>query len=172
MERLGITRRPVLQEGLVGTLFHPVTEEPRPAVVTLGGSDGGLAEGTAARLAERGFAALALGYFGVASLPSELMEVPLEYFAEALAWLKAQPIGDAGRIGVIGASKGAELALLLGATYATDIRAVVGYSPSSIVWQGFSWDGRSFPACYGLMQGSRRADHTCSMRFDPLDGSH
>ena len=72
------------------------------------------------------------------------MDVPLEYFAEALTWLKAQPIVDAGRIGVIGASKGAELALLLGATYASDIRAVVGYSPSSIGWQGFSYDPRTF----------------------------
>jgi hypothetical protein len=50
-------------------------------VILLGGSDGGVMEGSAAVLASRGYAALALAYFGAPPLPPELIEVPLEYFA-------------------------------------------------------------------------------------------
>jgi dienelactone hydrolase len=46
---------------LVGTLFSPASSGTRPAVVVLGGSEGGLlGEGVAATLARRGYAALAL----------------------------------------------------------------------------------------------------------------
>lgn len=40
-------------------------------------------------------------------------------------------------------SKGGELVLLLGATYPEDIKVVLGYVPSAVVWQGThsdSWD--------------------------------
>jgi hypothetical protein len=51
---------------------------------------------------------------------------------------------DADRIAVVGNSKGGELALLLGATYPEDIKAVVGYAPSAVVWQGQPSDQRSY----------------------------
>jgi dienelactone hydrolase len=133
-------RQPIKEEGLVGTLFYPSTPGPHPAVVALGGMGGGLKEGGAEVLASEGFAALALAYLGVAPLPHEQVEIPLEYFERAIAWLKAQPAIDANRIAIVGNSKGAELALLLGATYPEEIRAVVGYAPSSIVWQGIPFD--------------------------------
>ena len=128
------------EEGLVGTLFRPSASDSWPAVITLGGSGGGLSEGGAKILASEGFAALALAYFGVDSLPRDLVEIPLEYFERALAWLRAQPGVDADRVAVVGNSKGGELALLLGATYSRDIGAVVGYAPSPIVWQGIPFD--------------------------------
>ena len=89
---------------------------PHPAIVWLGGSEGGLREGTAALLASHGYATLALAYFGVDPLPPELIEIPLEYCKEGIDWLKAQPSVDAQHIAVLGGSKGAELALLLAAT--------------------------------------------------------
>ena len=137
---LETTRQPIEEEGLVGTLFSPSESGPHPAVILLGGSEGGLMEGSAAVLASQGYAALALAYFGAPPLPSELIEVPLEYFAEAIAWLKVQSAVDPDRIAVMGVSKGGELALLLGATYPEDIKAVVGYAASGIVWQGVSFD--------------------------------
>jgi uncharacterized protein len=91
-------------------------------------------------LARRGYAALALAYFGTRSLPSELVEIPLEYFAGALRWLRSRPETDGDRVALMGGSKGGELALLLGATYPEDIRAVVGYVPSAVVYQGVSFD--------------------------------
>ncbi len=136
---IGVVRWPVREEGLVGTLLQPSTASPHPGVVALGGAGGGLSEGGARFLASEGFAVLALAYFGADDLARELVEIPLEYFERAIAWLRAQPV-DADRVAVVGNSKGAELALLLGATYPEDVGAVVGYAPSPIVWQGIPFD--------------------------------
>ena len=140
MPETRVQRRPIEEKGLVGTLFCPYTSGPHPAVVALGGVGGGLREGGAEALASEGFAALALAYFGLEGLPRELVEIPLEYFERAIAWLKSQPEVDAKRIAVVGNSKGGELALLLGATYPEDVRAIVGYAPSGVVWQGITFD--------------------------------
>jgi uncharacterized protein len=133
-------QRPIKEEGLVGTLFYPSTPGPHPAVIAFGGVGGGLREGGVEALASKGYAALTLAYFGVEGLPRELVEIPLEYFGKAIEWLKSQPEVDANRIAVVGNSKGGELALLLGATYPKDVRAVIGYASSGVVWQGITFD--------------------------------
>ena len=135
-----MVRQPVREEGLVGTLFLPGASAPRAAVLALGGAGGGLSEGAAETFAGEGYAALALAYFGLDGLPRELVEIPLEYFAGAIAWLGRHPEVGAGRVAVVGNSKGGELALLLGAIYPGDVGAVVGYAPSPIVWQGIPFD--------------------------------
>jgi pimeloyl-ACP methyl ester carboxylesterase len=139
-------RRPVEEEGLVGTLFCPYTPGPHPAVIALGGVGGGLREGGTEALASEGFAAMALAYFGVEGLPRELVEIPLEYFEKAIEWLKSQPEVDSKRIAIVGNSKGGELALLLGATYPEDVKAIVGYAPSAVVWQGITFDREVYHA--------------------------
>ncbi|MBX6762128.1 MAG: acyl-CoA thioesterase/BAAT N-terminal domain-containing protein [Rubrobacteraceae bacterium] len=131
-----VVREEVTEEGLVGTFFHPVREEPAPAVLILGGVGGTVGEDRAALLASHGFAALALAYYRNGTLPRALVEIPLEYCERALSWLESRPAVSPGRTGVLGISKGGELALLLGATYGERIRAVVGYVPSSVVWPG------------------------------------
>ncbi|MDQ3458897.1 MAG: acyl-CoA thioesterase/BAAT N-terminal domain-containing protein [Deinococcota bacterium] len=133
-----VTRTEVRDEGLVGTLFTPPGDGPHPTVIVLGGSEGGLDEGWAALLASRGYAVLALAYFGVDELPEELIEVPLETFYTALNWLAAQDAVDEGRIVLVGASKGGEAALLV-ASRRPEVRAVVAYVPSNVVWQGISF---------------------------------
>lgn len=135
-----MVRQPVREGGLVGTLFLPTALAPRPAVLALGGAGGGLSEGAAETFASEGFAALALAYFGLDGLPSELVEIPLEYFEGAIAWLQRHPMVDAGRVAVVGNSKGGELALLLGAAYPGEVGAVVGYAASAVVWQGIAFD--------------------------------
>jgi uncharacterized protein len=135
-----VVRQPVREGGLVGTLFLPGASAPRAAVLALGGAGGGLSEGAAETFAKEGFAALALAYFGVDGLPRELVEIPLEYFERAIAWLRRHPEVDARRVAVVGNSKGGELALLLGAAYPRDVGAVVGYAPSPVVWQGIPLD--------------------------------
>lgn len=130
-----VTRNEIRERGLVGTLFLPEAEGFVGAVIVVGGSDGGLSEGSAALLASRGFAALALAYFKEESLPEELAEIPLEYFETAIAFLGDHSAIDADRIAVQGASRGGELALLLGATF-PQIRAVVAFVPSGLVWPG------------------------------------
>lgn len=129
----GVARVEVRERGLVGTYFRPAGAGPHPTVLALGGSSGGLREQQAALLAAHGIAALALAYFAYDGLPERLANIPLEYFETALEWLAAQPGVDADRLAVMGISRGAELALLLGASYPL-VRRVVAISPSAVVW--------------------------------------
>jgi len=120
-------------ETTVGRLFIPPGRGPHPAVIVLSGSGGGFDLDKAAVLSRHGFATLALAYFGMAPLPTWLHRIPLEYFEAALAWLSAQPEIDSQRTGILGISRGAELALLLGATF-PQFRALIAYAPSSVAW--------------------------------------
>lgn len=125
--------RELQAEGTVGQLCIPAGDGRRPVIIVLGGSGGRFDLDKAALLSRHGFATLALAYFGVASLPKWLHGVPLEYFAGAMEWLSVQEEVDAGRIGLLGVSRGAELALLLGSRF-PQVRAVVAYAPSAVAW--------------------------------------
>ena len=137
LERLvvapGVRRVPVREHGVVGTFFAPAGEARRPAVVVMGGSGGGLQEPRAALLAGHGYPALALAYFGYEALPQELCRIPLEYFETAIAWLRAQGGVRADRIVAMGASRGGELALLLGALL-PHVAGVIAYVPGAVVF--------------------------------------
>jgi dienelactone hydrolase len=130
-------RLDVRESGLVGTLFMPTRITRPPVVITLGGSEGGLdsAEAVAMLLAEHGFAALALAYFRAEGLPKELVEIPIEYFERAIEWLKHRDDLAADRLGLVGGSRGGELALLL-ASKTPEVRAVVAYSSANVVSYG------------------------------------
>lgn len=120
--------------GPIGTLFHPPRAGPMPGVIVLGGSEGGnSAADVAAQLAAHGNVTLALAYFAAETLPRELDQIALEYFARAVTLLRAQPGVDSTAIALLGSSKGAEAALLVAAEDAR-VRAVVAYAPSSVAW--------------------------------------
>jgi dienelactone hydrolase len=129
----GTLFREVREDGLVGRLFVPAGAGPHRVVMVLGGSAGGLDTDKAAVLASHGFATLALAYFRAENLPKWPADLPLEYFERAIGWLRQQPMLEAGRIGVLGISKGAELALLLGATL-PEIAPVAAFAPSAVAW--------------------------------------
>jgi dienelactone hydrolase len=129
----GVTRREVREQGVVGTLFIPASPGPHPAVIVLNGSGGGINEPRAALYAAHGVTALALGYFKAPGLPPTISGTPLEYFAQALDWLRAQVQPKNGFVAVAGQSRGGELALLLGATYPERVSAVIGYVPSAVL---------------------------------------
>ncbi|GLV55070.1 acyl-CoA thioesterase [Dictyobacter sp. S3.2.2.5] len=128
------------EQGLVGTLYHPKAEGRYPAVLILSGSDGLPRPNQAAVLASHGYAALSLVYFNAPELPRTLANIPLEYFEKAIGWLQEQSFVDEEKIGVIGLSRGGELALLLGATFPA-IKAVVAGSPSGMTHAGFGGRG-------------------------------
>jgi dienelactone hydrolase len=131
----GIERVVASGDGLVGTLFHPAGGGPHPGIILLGGAEGGLHELDAALLAGYGFAVLALAYFGAPGVPPELVNIPLEYFASAIAYLRGLEQVDGERLGIVGGSRGGEAALLVGATY-PEIRAVVSTVGSGVMTQG------------------------------------
>lgn len=121
-----------------GVLLMPPGAGSHPAVLVLGGSEGGLMLRKAAWLASRGYAALALAYFRFDDLPPRLEGIPLEYFWTALAWMMQRPDIAADRIAVMGTSRGGELALQLGSMF-PQIKAVVAYVPANV----------RYPACCG-----------------------
>jgi dienelactone hydrolase len=132
-----VKRTPIEDEDFVGTLFTPKKNKLHPVVVVLGGSGGGLNENVASVLASHGVATLALAYFGITPpLPETLEELPLEYFENVFNWLSEQPKINPNKIFVLGRSKGAEAALLLGSKFPQFVKKVVGYVPSHVVWQG------------------------------------
>lgn len=129
----------VSSDGLVARLHRPAGPGPHPAVLLLGGSGGGIdwQDQTGALLAERGFVALALAYFGMEGLPEELERIPVEYVEHGLTYLSQRPEVDASRIGIGGVSKGGELALLVASMH-PEIRAVATFVPSGVVFQSIA----------------------------------
>lgn len=139
----------------------------RPAIILLGGSEGGsyVTRGAAA-LASRGFAVLALPYYSPAqwpsqkaelpTLPAAFVDIPVERLNEARAWLQTRDDVDATRIALHGTSKGAEFALLA-ALHLPWVSSVVAVVPSDVVWEGwgagveggqrasFALNGKPFP---------------------------
>jgi Acyl-CoA thioester hydrolase/BAAT N-terminal region/BAAT / Acyl-CoA thioester hydrolase C terminal len=131
--------------GFYGELFLPAnTGRKRPDVLLFGGSDGGLATTQeAALLASRGYTSLALAYFRVPGLPRSLSEIPLDYFATALRFLRDQPGVDPAHLVVQSTSRGSEAALLLGVHYPELVHAVIALVPSNVAICSFPGCARS-----------------------------
>jgi dienelactone hydrolase len=138
----GPSGRRVAEAGLLANYYEGKGRGPRPAILMLGGSEGGLsARGSmvARHHAERGYSTLQLSYFRAPGQPTKLENIPLEYFDKALAWLRSQPMVDDSRMAVIGGSKGAEAALLIASRH-PELKAVVAAMPSGVVWSGVDWN--------------------------------
>jgi dienelactone hydrolase len=174
--------REVRDENVTGVFARNGAAAQQPAVIVLGGSEGGLftARWAAPILASRGFAVLGLGYFqgnesDLSSLPPNLEHIPLETLEAARGWLARQPGIDSSRIALVGVSKGAELALVAGATFPW-VTAVAAFTPTHVVWEGIppqdqsdraagsSWTykGKPLPFVRWSKTAERRSDVTRS----------
>jgi len=137
----GSTGVRVREDGVFANYFPAKSSGRHPAVLLLGGSEGGIARGTndaAKTIQAQGYSVLVPSYFGATGQPKHLELIPLETFDRALAWLKARSDVDPDRVVLGGISKGAEAALLVAPRH-PELRAVVAGVPSSVVWPGIKF---------------------------------
>ena len=151
----------VCEEDVVGTFAVPDGAGPHPGVVALSGSGGGVPSWWGDLLAPRGIAVLAAAYFGVEPLPSALCEIPVETVAAAGEWLRRQPQVRSGHAGLVGGSKGAELALLAATLYPNLFGPVAAIAPSCVAWFGVDLTG-------GVADASARSSWTVGGRPVPF----
>lgn len=162
-ERLGMESIPV-REDFIADFYLPSAAQKVPAIIYLGGSGGGFRQERSSLLASEGFAVLNVKYFRFAGLPEGIIEIPLEYIDTAVQWLKQHPRVDSNRIGIIGRSRGSELAMLYAAHY-EGLRFVVAEAPSNVVWFGWadgksswSYQGEPFPYAEYTEEASERIE--------------
>ncbi|XP_066970705.1 acyl-coenzyme A thioesterase 1-like isoform X2 [Macrobrachium rosenbergii] len=166
----GVQRIPVRYGKVRGSLFLPPGDGPFPGVVDMFGTAGGLLEFRSAQLASRGFASLALAFFNYDDLPKGLEEFDIAYFEEAVEYLLKHEKVINQSVGVIGISKGGDLALSM-ATYIPEVKAAVAINGCNANVQAeFKLSSRIIP---GLQFDVSRAKFENEILdcFDVLDDS-
>src|SRR5437870_5072396 len=133
-----LTIEEIRDNGLVARFYSSAERTPRTTILMLAGSGGGFPDDAAARdLAMSGYRVLGLAYVrNWQGQPAELtrtrlIDVPLEYIFTALDWLRARREVRRDGIAIMGESRGAELALLVG-SYRHDVAGVIAFSPSEL----------------------------------------
>lgn len=165
-----VTRTPV--EGFPhAAAWRLADDTPRPVVVILHGADGGTEAGErfGPILARLGYVAVGLPYYSpdwgqygppkaLPELAGSFVDIPVDQLARLRTAVAALPGADVERFGLFAGSKGSEFALIAASRYDW-IDAVVAYTPSDIVWEGwgletleaegtrssFSFDGQALP---------------------------
>jgi uncharacterized protein len=125
--------------GKLNTALYLGDSLAQPLVVGLGGSEGGNAwtsdrwKPKRDEFLKKGYAFLALGYFGMDSIPEVLDRISVDAIHDAIVKASQHPRIDRNRIILLGGSKGAELALLM-ASYYDDVKAVIAIVPSHVTF--------------------------------------
>lgn len=138
-----IEREEIKDNGIVGTIFYPQGQTNLPGVIIIPGARGKIQEESAQYLASHGYAVFALGYFGIDGLPAKFENIRLEYFQDAIAWLKKQPNVKNDTVALLGNSRGGEAALLLASTFPSELKAVVATVPSCYMYGAASYPNKS-----------------------------
>lgn len=124
---------------LTGVYIAPEPDGAKhPAVLLLGGSEGGIPSTLyAVLLASHGYPVLALAYFHAPGVPNELRNIPVEYFASAARWLTRQPAVDPARLVAMGVSYGTEAALLVSDHFPDLVHGTLLFAPSATATSSF-----------------------------------
>jgi dipeptidyl aminopeptidase/acylaminoacyl peptidase len=113
----------------------------QPLVVGLGGSEGGNAwdsdywKKTRDEFIAKGYAFLAIGYFGGNGTPDTLNKISINQVHDAILVATKNKKIDRNKIAIVGGSRGGDLALLIG-SYFKDIKCVVAIVPSHVAFPG------------------------------------
>jgi uncharacterized protein len=117
-------------------------------IVGFGGSEGGNAWTTAYwqktrdEFIAKGYAFLAIGYFGSPNTPRILDKIALDHIHNAITLAAKNKKINRKKIAVIGGSRGADLALLLASHY-PEITCAIGLSSSHAVFPGHTQEFNS-----------------------------
>ncbi|MCK0135772.1 acyl-CoA thioester hydrolase/BAAT C-terminal domain-containing protein [Arenibacter sp. S6351L] len=128
----GVRSRHINENGFQANYFVKTDTKKKVSIVLIGGGPWGDYWGQ--QFASSGYSGLSLPYTQREGLPKLPEEINLEYFEKALVWLKKQPEVDPNKIIVMGASRNAELALVLASIFPESISGVVAYAPSAVSW--------------------------------------
>ncbi|MBO9697706.1 MAG: hypothetical protein J7499_16045 [Sphingopyxis sp.] len=142
----GPTGQRIAGDGILANYYPAAGTGPHPAILLLGGSEGGLGKdmrALALLLQAEGYSTLQLAYHNAPGKSAKLKNIPLEDFTKGLDWLKARSGVDPARLGIVGYSKGAEAGLVVATRY-PGIRAAVLGMPSSVVWDGMTGENYMF----------------------------
>ena len=135
-----VQTRDVCQQDVTGRLYEGIGSGPHHGVLVLhgGGGGGGYEQEYARYLAEHGYTAFCVEYFGAPGTPDALAHIPLSYFKRAIEWLTDQPDVESSQVGAVGFSRGGEAALLVG-VHCERVGVVVGYVPSGLAFPAPTW---------------------------------
>ena len=123
--------------------------ELRAGLVVFGGSDGGMPQDAGwSLLASTGVAVTTVEYFGSPGLPSELDLIPIEVALDAADELAAHGLG--ARPGILGVSRGSELALLAASTWPHRFGGAVAIAPSGVANVGLGATGTTNRSAWTL----------------------
>lgn len=125
--------------GKVESKLYLGDSDNQPLIVGFGGSEGGNAweseywKPTRDEFLKKGYAFLAVGYFGTKNTPATLDRISLNAIHDAILKATENPKVNKSKIAIIGGSKGGELVLNLASLY-NDISAVVAIVPSNVTF--------------------------------------
>jgi uncharacterized protein len=126
-------------KGTNSTCYFNPTSKKQKVLILLGGSEGGNywnnQESYIESLVKNDYFVISVGYFGIEGLPKILGRIALESFEELFDWLEQQKNLQLNNYGIIGKSRGGELALLLASRY-SKIKMTIALVPSSVIFVG------------------------------------
>ena len=130
-----------LKTSNVDSVLYLGSDKCQPLIVGFGGSEGGNAwtsdywKKTRNQFIEKGYAFLAIGYFGANGTPKLLEKIAIEDVYNAIKKASNNKKVNGKKIAIVGGSRGADLALLVGSYY-KDIDCVIGLVASNAVFPG------------------------------------
>ena len=128
----GIKPKAINETGFQANYFVKDAIQSKTTVVLIGGGQWG--DYWAQEFANKEMVGLSLPYTRKEGLPKLPEEIDLEYFENAIKWLGNQKEVDPNKIVIMGASRNAELALVIASTFPEIVSGVVAYAPSSVAW--------------------------------------
>ncbi|MCE6989657.1 acyl-CoA thioester hydrolase/BAAT C-terminal domain-containing protein [Dyadobacter sp. CY323] len=137
----GIAAQKILNTPRTRSKLYLGRNKNQPLIVGLGGSEGGNAwasehwKKTRDAFIQKGYAFLAVGYFGAKGTPDTLDRIALEDIQFAISEATKDSLVNPDKIAIIGGSRGGDLALLLGSYY-PDIKCIVALVPSHAAFPG------------------------------------